>query len=104
MVPVAEACAVPVSTHCVRSARRSDGGLRQAPRQIAGNALTSIFQPLCYRLSCCQRLTPNTSGISGVLVGLLISLPDAFAMKSYAGILGTGLIFSVLAGYQNWVS
>ena len=42
--------------------------------------------------------------MSGALVGLLISLPDAFAMKSYAGILGTGLIFSVLAGCQNWVS
>ena len=29
--------------------------------------------------------------ISGALVGLLISLPDAFAMKSYAGILRNGL-------------
>jgi hypothetical protein len=36
--------------------------------------------------------------ISGALVGLLISLPDAFAMKSYVGILGTGLIFGALAG------
>lgn len=37
--------------------------------------------------------------ISGALVGLLISLPDAFAMKSYVGILGTGLIFGALAGW-----
>ena len=37
--------------------------------------------------------------ISGALVGLLISFPDAFAMKSYAGILGTGLIFGALAGW-----
>src|SRR5438552_14453742 len=37
--------------------------------------------------------------ISGALVGLLISLPDAFGMKSYAGILGTGLIFGAIAGW-----
>jgi len=30
---------------------------------------------------------------------LLISLPDAFALKSYAGILGTGLIFGAIAGW-----
>jgi hypothetical protein len=42
--------------------------------------------------------------ISGALVGLLISLPDAFAMESYAGILGTGLIFGALAGFavRTW--
>src|SRR5260370_14231294 len=37
--------------------------------------------------------------LTGALVGLLISLPDAFAMKSYVGILGTGLIFGALAGW-----
>jgi hypothetical protein len=37
--------------------------------------------------------------VSGALVGLLISLPDAFAMKSYVGILGTGLVFGALAGW-----
>src|SRR5258708_28961186 len=37
--------------------------------------------------------------ISGALVGLLISLPDAFAMKSYVGILGTGLVFGALTGW-----
>ena len=37
--------------------------------------------------------------IAGALVGLLISLPDAFAMKSYAGILGTGLVFGAAAGW-----
>ena len=44
--------------------------------------------------------------ISGALVGLLISLPDAFAMKSYVGILGTGLIFGALAGWaaKTWAS
>ena len=37
--------------------------------------------------------------ISGAIVGLLISLPDAFALKSYIGILGTGLIFGAIAGW-----
>jgi len=36
---------------------------------------------------------------SGAIVGLLISLPDAFALKSYPGILGTGLLFGALAGW-----
>jgi hypothetical protein len=35
-----------------------------------------------------------------------ISLPDAFAMKSYVGILGTGLIFGALAGcaVKTWAT
>src|SRR5438552_925358 len=37
--------------------------------------------------------------ISGALVGLLISLPDAFGLKSYVGVLGTGLIFGAIAGW-----
>jgi hypothetical protein len=37
--------------------------------------------------------------VAGAAVGLLISLPDAFALKSYAGILGTGLIFGAIAGW-----
>ena len=37
--------------------------------------------------------------VAGALVGLLISLPDAFAMKSYVEILGTGLIFGAIAAW-----
>jgi hypothetical protein len=37
--------------------------------------------------------------LAGAIVGVLISLPDAFALKSYAGILGTGLIFGAIAGW-----
>jgi hypothetical protein len=37
--------------------------------------------------------------LAGAIVGLLISLPDAFALKAYAGILGTGLIFGAIAGW-----
>ena len=37
--------------------------------------------------------------VAGGLVGLLISLPDAFALKAYAGVLGTGVIFGALTGW-----
>jgi len=37
--------------------------------------------------------------LAGALVGLLISLPDAFALKAYAGILGTGVVFGAVAGW-----
>ena len=39
--------------------------------------------------------------LSGALAGLLISLPDAFALNSYLGVLSTGLIFGATTG---WVS
>ena len=38
---------------------------------------------------------------AGALTGLLISLPDAFALNSYLGVLGTGVAFGAAAG---WVS
>jgi len=37
--------------------------------------------------------------LGGALVGLLVSLPDAFIAKSYVGIIGTGLLFGALAGW-----
>ena len=42
--------------------------------------------------------------LAGALVGVLISLPDALALKAYAGILGTGIIFGALAGWvaKSW--
>ncbi len=42
--------------------------------------------------------------LSGALVGLLVSLPDAFALNSFPGILGTGLLFGALTGWagQKW--
>jgi hypothetical protein len=36
--------------------------------------------------------------LAGALVGLLISLPDAFGLKTYIGILGTGVLFGALTG------
>jgi hypothetical protein len=42
--------------------------------------------------------------LAGALVGLLVSLPDAFGLKAYVGILGTGLLFGALTGWitQTW--
>ncbi|MCC7153237.1 MAG: hypothetical protein IT161_01610 [Bryobacterales bacterium] len=36
--------------------------------------------------------------LSGILAGVLISLPDAFGLKSYGGIIGSGVVFGALAG------
>jgi hypothetical protein len=38
---------------------------------------------------------------AGAVVGLLVSLPDAFAVKSYMGILGTGLLFGAMTGWAT---
>src|SRR5256885_15340494 len=42
---------------------------------------------------------PMHPALGGALVGLLVSLPDAFIAKSYVGIIGTGLLFGALAGW-----
>jgi hypothetical protein len=36
--------------------------------------------------------------MTGALVGLLVSLPDAIGMKSYVGVIGSGLVFGALVG------
>jgi uncharacterized YccA/Bax inhibitor family protein len=44
--------------------------------------------------------------LAGALVGLLISLSDAFGVKAYVGILGTGVVFGAITGWaaQKWGS
>jgi hypothetical protein len=44
--------------------------------------------------------------LAGALVGLLVSLPDAFAIKSFTGVIGTGLIFGAAAGWatKKWAN
>ncbi len=37
--------------------------------------------------------------LTGALVALLISLPDAFGLNSYAGVLGTGILFGALTSW-----
>jgi hypothetical protein len=36
--------------------------------------------------------------LSGALVGLLVSLPDAIGLKAYTGVIGSGLVFGALVG------
>ena len=36
--------------------------------------------------------------ITGVLVGILVSLPDAFGMQVYGGIIGSGIVFGAIVG------
>ena len=47
---------------------------------------------------------PMDRALSGALAGLLISLPDAFALHSYFGVLGTGVLFGAIAGWaaKRW--
>ena len=42
---------------------------------------------------------PVHSILAGAIVGLLISLPDAFGLNSYVGVLGTGLLFGALTAW-----
>lgn len=35
---------------------------------------------------------------TGAIVGILVSLPDAFGLKAYAGIIGSGAVFGALVG------
>jgi hypothetical protein len=44
--------------------------------------------------------------VAGALAGLLISLPDAFAVHSYVGVLGTGVAFGAIAGWaaKKWAN
>jgi hypothetical protein len=37
--------------------------------------------------------------LAGAVVGLLVSLPDAFGLNSYFGVLGTGLLFGGLTAW-----
>lgn len=39
--------------------------------------------------------------LAGALAGLLISLPDAFALDSYVGVLGTGIVLGAIAGWAG---
>ena len=43
---------------------------------------------------------PMSPIATGVLVGLLTSLPDAIITKAYAPIMATGLVFGAIAGWM----
>ncbi len=39
--------------------------------------------------------------LAGAVAGLLISLPDAFALRSYFGVIGTGIVFGAVGGWAG---
>src|SRR5712691_4550172 len=63
------------------------------PERTTGMLLQAFFSRFAIGLLGANVSLRMHPVLSGALVGLLISLPDAFALKSYLGILGTGVIF-----------
>jgi hypothetical protein len=49
---------------------------------------------------------PTPGWVTGILVGLLVSMPDAIIAKAYAPILGVGVIGGALIGWAaaKWVA
>src|SRR3989442_487710 len=69
------------------------------PDKSTGMLLQAFFSRFAIGFLAAHVSLRMHPALSGALVGLLVSLPDAFAMKSYVGILGTGLVFGALAGW-----
>ena len=74
------------------------------PDRTTGMLLQAFFSRFAIGFLAANVSLRVYPALAGAIVGLLISLPDAFALKSYVGILGTGLIFGALAGWaaQMW--
>jgi hypothetical protein len=74
------------------------------PERNTTMLLQAFFSRFAIGLLAANVNLPMNPILAGALVGLLISLPDAFALKAYAGILGTGIIFGAIAGWvtKTW--
>lgn len=70
----------------------------KSPDKSATIVLEAFFSRLALGILAANVTFRLHPALSGAIVGLLISLPEAIAMKSYAGILGTGLVFGALTG------
>lgn len=75
------------------------------PERTNTMLLQAFFSRFAIGLLAANTNFPLHPVVSGALIGLLISLPDAFALKAYAGILGTGVLFGALTGLavKLWV-
>ncbi len=71
----------------------------QHPDRTTAMLLQAFFSRFAIGVLGANVSLPLHPALAGALVGLLISLPDAFALQSYVGIIGTGLIFGALAGW-----
>jgi len=69
------------------------------PERTTSVLLTAFFSRFAIGVLAANVSFPIHPALAGAIVGLLISLPDAFAQKSYVGILGTGLVFGALTGW-----
>jgi len=69
------------------------------PERTTGMLLQAFSSRFAIGLLAATVSLRMPQALAGAIVGLLISLPDAFALKSYPGILGTGLVFGALAGW-----
>lgn len=68
------------------------------PERTTGMLLQAFSSRFAIRFLAATVSLPISPIAAGALVGLLISLPDAFALRAYVGILGTGLLFGALTG------
>ncbi len=64
--------------------------------QILAQAFFSRFAIGVLGANVSLRMYPM---LAGAIVGVLVSLPDAFALQSYLGVIGTGIVFGALAGW-----
>jgi predicted outer membrane lipoprotein len=69
------------------------------PDRTTAMLLQAFFSRFAIGVLSANVTLPMHPALTGAVVGLLISLPDAFALHSYAGIIGTGLIFGALGGW-----
>lgn len=70
----------------------------KSPKKSKTALLHAFFSRFVLGILAANVTFPLHAAVSGAIVGFLISLPEAMAMKSYAGILGTGLAFGALTG------
>jgi hypothetical protein len=73
--------------------------LGKHPDRSTGMLLQAFSSRFAIGLLGANLSLPLHPVLAGALAGVLISLPDAFALKAYAGILGTGAIFGGLTGW-----
>jgi hypothetical protein len=61
----------------------------------------AFFSRFAIGFLACNVTLPIHQVMSGALVGLLVSIPDAIITKAYAPILVTGVLFGAIAGWAS---
>jgi hypothetical protein len=78
----------------------------KSPEKSKTVLLQAFFSRFVLGILAANVAFPLHPAVSGAIVGFLISLPEAVAMKSYAGILSAGLVFGALTelAVKLWVT